>query len=605
MQERQSTRIDNLVSCGRLYGNATIRGVSGLTTSAMVPKPLAKWQSISDNVTQNIVDTSTAKIGENKPRPYFLTDGGSFKVQRRAKRLNKFCEGIFYETKAYRLGSDAQRDAEIFGDGLLFVSIRNGRVHFERVLSAEVWVDEVDGLYGRPRQMHWVRGVDREELIAWVKDGDQSADFKKKAIAAILRAPKADLRVHTGSQPDSSDLIVVCESWHLRSGPDAKDGKHCISIDGALIDPATPWPHDFFPFARFQWSPRPMGFWGQGLCEQLSSKQLQLNKLDWAIDQSMHRAGTYKIFLESGSKVVKEHLSNDLGIIVEYKGTKPEYFVPQAVGQEYFQRRQQIIESMYEREGISMLQATGQKPAGLDSGEAQRVYRDTVNEGGKTKERLNEDAYMDLAKIAIAMAREVAEDEGSYEVTAPSGRILTSVKMSAEELDPSDFEMQCFPTSSLPKDPAGRLQTIQEYIQAGFMSPRQGRRALDFPDLEAVESLANASEDLLTKVLDAICDDGEFATPEPTDDLAMAKELVVEYINRGRTQDLEEDRLDLLRTWSAQVDALTSLMAPPAPPPGMPPPPGMDPMAMGGGPQAVPMAPPQSALLPNAPGMAA
>src|SRR5262249_23767800 len=156
----------------------------------------------------------------------------------------------------------------------------------------------------------------------------------------------------------------------------------------------------------------------------------------------------------------------------------PDYFVPAAVHPDYFNRRQQIVESMYERAGMSMLTATGQKPAGLDSGEAQRVYRDTVAEGGKTKEALNEEAYMDLAKISIAMAREVGEREGSYEVRAPSGRVLKSIRMTAEDLDPSDHEMQCFPTSSLPKDPAGRLKTIQEYIQAGFMTPRQGRRAL-------------------------------------------------------------------------------------------------------------------------------
>ena len=42
--------------------------------------------------------------------------------------------------------------------------------------------------------------------------------------------------------------------------------------------------------------------------------------------------------------------------------------------------------------------------------------------------------------------------------------------------------------------PAGRLATIQEYIQAGFITPRQGRRAIDFPDLETIESLGNSQK---------------------------------------------------------------------------------------------------------------
>jgi len=254
---------------------------------------------------------------------------------------------------------------------------------------------------------------------------------------------------------------------------------------------------------------------------------------------------------------------------------------------------------MYERANVPIQVATGQKPSGLNSGEAQRVYRDTTNEGMKTKERLNEDAFMELARISIAIAREIAEREGKYEVRTPTGRVLTSVAMTSKDLDPSDYEMQCFPTSSLPKDPAGRLATIQEYIQAGFMSPRQGRRALDFPDLEAVESLANAAEDLLCKVLDAICDEGEYEPPEPTDDLALAKELVLEYINRGRMQGLEEERVDLLRTYSTQVDALMMAAMPPAPPGPMP---GAPPMGPGmGGPQAPPMPMAPSPLVPNVP----
>jgi hypothetical protein len=495
---------------------------------------------ITDNVVQSVIDTATARVGENKPRPYFLTSGGSYKQQRKAKKLNQFSEGIFFECNAYELGGAAQRDAEIFGDGLIHVFERNGRVGMERVLSGELWVDEVEGAYGNPRQAHWTRPVDRESLIAWVEGAeDLTKKESEEALSAIREADRVSMQ-EAGMQGAETDMVLVRESWHLRSSPDSDDGKHCISIDGYPLFPLEEWPHDFFPFARWQWSPRPLGYWSQGLAEQLQSKQVEINKLLWVIQRSMHLAGTYKVFLEMGSKVVKEHISNEIGSIIEYRGNKPDWFVPNVVPMEYYQHYKDLKLSCYEQAGISLQSATGQKPAGLDSGEAQRVYRDTVNERMKTQERLNERGYIELAEMAIAIAREIAErTKKPYTVKAPSGRVLKSIALTAEDLDPSGFEMQCFPTSSLPRDPAGRLATIQEYIQAGFMTPRQGRRALDFPDLEAVESLANAAEDLLTMVLDAICDDGEYAPPEPTDDLAMAKELVVEYINRGRMQELE------------------------------------------------------------------
>lgn len=617
-QKRQDARIRQLIIAARLYGNASLLGISGIVGNNATLAPMGLKERLTDNVLQSIVDTSTARIGENKPRPYFLTDGGTYKLQRKAKKLNKFTQGIFYETKAYRMGSSAQRDAEVFGDGLIFVSKRHGRVTHERVVSAEVWVDEAEAVYGKPRQMHWVRAVDREELCEWARQGQDGAE-RTRTLEAIYTANRAPLAMD-GAPSIQADMVTVRESWHLRSGPDAKDGKHCISIEGNLIDPLTEWPHDFFPFARWQWCPRPLGFWSQGLCEQLQNKQIEVNKLLWFMQRSMQMAGTYKVLLENGSKIVSEHMNNEIGAIVKYTGTKPDWFVPQVVPPEFYQQYERIVESMYQRAGVPLQVATGQKPAGLDSGEAQRVYRDTTNEAMKTKEGLNEDAFMDLARIDIAIAREIAQEEGgSYEVRAPTGRILETVKLTAADLDPSDWEMQCFPTSSLPKDPAGRLATIQEYVQAGFIAPRQARKLMDFPDLEANESLANASEDLIACVLDDICDEGEYAPPEPTDDLGMAKEMVIEYINRGRVQELEEDRMDLLRTYSVQVDALMQAgTPPPAGPPGLPPgapmPPPPDPMAgmmppMGPGgpgpgmgpPQAPPMPMPPSPMVPNVP----
>jgi len=595
-QDKQSGRIWQLRVAARLYGNMRLMGLPGNLsgTRSMAPLPFAK-ERITDNITQSVIDTASARIGENKPRPYFLTSGGTYKQQRKAKKLNQFQEGIFFENKAYELGGGAQRDCEIFGDGFLHVFERAKRICFERVLSAELWIDEEEGAYDKPRQMHWVRPVDRELLYAWVEDSETlTKEEKAKALAAVVEADRANTSDASVSGTQS-DMVMVRESWHLRSSEDSKDGKHCISVDGALLEPLSDWNHDFFPFARFQWSPRPLGYWGQGLAEQLMPKQLEINKLLAVIQRSMHLAGTYKVFLEMGSKIVKEHITNDIGSIVEYRGNEPKWFVPNVVPMEYYQHYKDLKLSCYEQAGVSLQSATGQKPAGLNSGEAQRVYRDTVSERLKTQERLNERAFMDLAEIAIAMARDIAVREGSYEVRAPSGRILKAIRMTAEDLDPSGWEQQCFPTSSLPKDPAGRLQTIQEYVQAGFMTPRQARRALDFPDLEAVESLANAAEDLIVMVLDGICDEGGYLPPEPTDDLHLAMEMVVEYINRGRTQELEEERLDLLRTYKAQLDALMQAAQPP-PPMGAP---GMGP------PQAAPMAPPQSNLIPNAPGMQA
>ena len=83
--------------------------------------------------------------------------------------------------------------------------------------------------------------------------------------------------------------------------------------------------------------------------------------------------------------------------------------------------------------------------------------------------------------------------------------------------------MKCFPVSSLPDDPAGRLQTVQEYMQAGILSIRQGSRLLDFPDLEAEETLDTAREEYLHTILEKMTMTGftPFRSPKMIYNLQM------------------------------------------------------------------------------------
>jgi len=385
----------------------------------------------------------------------------------------------------------------------------------------------------------------------------------------------------------------VRESWHLPSGPGADDGKHCITIDGAVLGEMEPWPHQWFPFARCQWSPRLYGYWGQGLAEQLQNIQLEINKLLWVIQRSFHLAGSFKVFIENGSKVVKEHLNNDVGSIINYTGTPPQYVVPPIVSQEIFAHLQNLINKGYEQAGISQLAASSLKPEGLNSGRAIREYNDIQTDRFHTVAKSYENMFMDVARLSIEVVKMIAAEKEGYKVRVPGRKAVQDIEWNDIKLSDEDYVMQCYPVSSLPNDPAGRLQTIQEYAQAGFLSPRQARRLLDFPDLDQVESLANAEEDYLTGVFDRIVDDGDYTSPDPLDDLQLSKQLCLEYYAKGKANNLREDRLELLRRYLAQINEIEQAMMPPAPPMPMP------------GAEGMPLAPPMpmapSDLVPNVP----
>jgi hypothetical protein len=582
IRDSQSFRATQWIVSSRLYGNLSPTTLAGVSFSKLAAQQPALRDRISYNLVQSVVDTVVAKITRNRPKPLFLTSGGDYRKQREAKKLNAFLDGVFYENSTHEIGTTVFRDASVWGDGFIHVFAKGDRVCHERVMASEIFVDDVEALYGQPRQMHRVKQVDRQVLFdMFPDDADKIAGVKPS-------------RTEENGRSIIADMITVRESWHLASGPGADDGKHCITIDGAVLGEMEPWPHQWFPFARVQWCPRLYGYWGQGLAEQLQNIQLEINKILWIIQRSFHLAGSFKVFIENGSKIVKEHLNNDIGTIVNYTGVPPTYVVPQIVSPEVFAHLQNLINKGYEQAGVSQLAASSLKPEGLNSGRAIREYNDIQQDRLHVPAKSYETMYMDVARLSIEVIKMIAAADKGYEVRVPGRKTIERIEWKDIKLSDDDYVMQCYPVSSLPSDPAGRLATIQEYAQAGFLSPRQARRLLDFPDLDQVESLANAEEDYLTMVFDKIVDDGDYTSPDPLDDLAMSKQLCLEYYAKGKANNLREDRLELLRRYLEQINEIEQAMMPP-PVPQMPMP------GATGAPLAPPMPMPASELVPNVP----
>jgi hypothetical protein len=135
------------------------------------------------------------------------------------------------------------------------------------------------------------------------------------------------------------------------------------------------------------------------------------------------------------------------------------------------------------------------------------------------------------------------------------------------------------------------LQKVTEMMQAGIIDPNEGRRLLNYPDLEQSDKLALAAKERIFKTLDDIVDTGKYEPPDPYTDLAEALKIVVQYYNMYAPAGLEESKLELLRTWHQQCLALQSEAMQPAP--------GAMPGAEGGAQLAVPEAAPTNPMMPR------
>ncbi len=577
----QTMRITNLITTTRLYGNLSLMGLNGLTYSKLASVTNASASRITYNVCQATVDTVTAKIAKNKPKPLFLTSGGDYKLQMKAEKLTKFVEGVMYENDIYELATAIFRDAAIWGTGALFVYEKDGRIKFQRQIISELQVDEVEAFYGEPRSLYKVRTIDRGVLINMFPK-------MRKAIEESNQAKPDDL----GGKPTISDEVAVCEAWHLPSGPNAKDGRHVICIDQTCLFEEEYDKH-FFPFVFFHWSKKLFGFWGQGLVEQIQNIQLEINKLLWVIQRSMHLAGSFKIMLENGSKIVKEHMNNDIGAIISYTGTQPQYVVPPIVPPEIYQHLENLSNKAFEQAGVSQLSAASKKPDGLDSGKALREYNDIESDRFMTVGQAYERFFVDLAHVVVSMAKTLyGEGQESYKVKVPGKKFIETIDWKDVHMHEDAYVLKVYPVSALPDEPAGRLQTIQELMQAGLIDPESGRRLLDYPDLESDEVLNNAPQDYLKEILDKMAESGTYTPPEPFDDLQRARKLCLLYYAHYKQQGLEESRLDLYRRFIDQLDMLAAAAQPQQPAPGA-----------AAAPQAAPQPQPQSPLVPNQPGV--
>jgi len=565
----------------RLYGNVSLLGLNGMSYTKISAVTNAERTRVTFNVIQSCVDTLVSKMAKLRPKPLFLTSGGTYKQQRKAKKLDDFISGVFYENQAYELGKDVLRDALVFGDGIIHVFAENERIKYERVIASELYVDAIDAFYGKPRQMHRVKNIDRSVLMEMFPE--HAKDI------TVVNSASADLK---GSFQNIADLVTVGESWHLPSGPDAKDGLHCITVGDTTLF-MEEYKKDFFPFVFLNWSRRMYGVWGQALAEQLQSNQLEINKILWVIQRSMHLHGTYRVWIKTGSKLPKEHINNDIGAVI-VSDEPPQYLSSSFVPQEYFQHLQTLKNQAFEQSGISQLSAASKKPSGLDSGKALREFSDIESERFLATGQDYQQMFLDLAELSVSVGKDIYEDNKKFSVNVPGRKFIETINWKDVDMEEDEFIMKLFPVSSLPTDPAGRLQTIQEYLQAGFLSPRQGRRLLDFPDLDAEENLANAMEDWIHQSLESIVDEGEYVVPEPEMDLTLADELALEYYAQGKVLELEEEKLEMLRRFRDQIGILKRKATGPIAPPVQPMPGGSP-----GMPQANPMPTPMSDMLPN------
>lgn len=569
LRSYRTTRFSRYRSNVALYGQYSLFG-SLMGSDLALQRP----NRLSQNVVQSNIDTLVSKLSKNQPRAKYQTNLAPLEDQDIAKKLTYLTDGIYAENNAYDLGRMALRDALVFGDGFIHAYNDEGRVRFERVLPFEILVDDNEAAYGSPRSLYRTKVMDRNTLKQLFPD----------RIQAIESAMPAQFGPYSlTASKGISDMVEVVEAWHLPSSKKAKDGKHIICVGSAPLTKMEDWDCDYFPFAHIQWTSGILGFWGQSLAEQLKSIQLELNELLAAIQTTYRLVGTTKVLLPMGSSLPPEHINNNFGSILQYSGnTPPQYLVPPMIAPEMYRQVETLIQRSFQQSGVSSLSASSMKPAGLNSGKALMEYNDIETERFRAIAKDFERFYMDLAKISVSMARMIsASTKGSYPVYSPDKKGLSKVDWKEIDLKEEDYTISCFPASSLPTEPAGRIAIVDDLIARGLIDKDDQWSLLEFPDVEAAAQLNNAPLEYLKKIFTAMLKDGEYTSPEKYDNLPLARRQALLHYAKGKELAVKEENLELIRTFLAELDEIESSLATP--------------------PEAQPPLPPEAIMPPNTP----
>lgn len=473
IQRDQSYRKRADLMHGAMYGDIPVQGLTQDSYSKVTP---GGESSLSLNVSRNVVDAVTARVfAKSDPHLTYTTEGADYEKQHNAEMLERGVDGTFYQSDFYAKAANAGRLGCIFGDGLLRIEPDwdKRKVSVRKWMRWELLVDDSESTYededeeNGPTCFYATKYWDKYRLLHLVHKRAEDLGIHRDDVGEICE--KIDRM--QGERDDDAEFgyqqralrVAVYEGWHHPSGEGAEDGRYVMAVGNTwIVD--RPWDGKLFPFGRFSWSEAVVGWYGQGLIEQGRGIQREINYLVRQFQQGHHLiAGGWLV--EAGSKVISAHVNNDLSKILKWTGTKPEYYEPVVIEPQKYQHLWNLVQRYYQMAGLNEQAVHAERPAGVDSGEAQRVYAEqqdvTLMQRGKTYER-----FVKKCGELVTGAAKMLADNGGYEVRADVDDGFETIDWGKLD-DPDGYEAKIMPTSQLPSTPTGKIQLGFDLMKIG------------------------------------------------------------------------------------------------------------------------------------------
>jgi hypothetical protein len=538
----------------RQYSN---RGTASLHSSAYMTDVDVNSQlgmspsvmRVAFNLTAAVIDTLTAKLASIQATPQAVTNKGNTKGRKLAEDINFVIKGLYHKYDLSHLLNLAFRDAMINRVGYLKVVKEDGEIRVDRVLADEIIVDPADAYYNMPYKMLHRKAIPLHVMIKKYPQHEmQLRDCK------VQEVKQYNTRNYT-------PCITVAEAWCKNTY--MKGGRHVITVETMdLLDEE--WNKDYFPVVKCDYSEPVIGWMGNSVTDELESIQKEIDRIMFTMQAIMRLVSVPRVFVDTNAQVNKNHITNKVGIIVEYdgkQGVAPIIHNGAAMPPELPKQLEFLIAQGYARAGLTTQDTQGMKPAGVDSGEALKTLNEQKSERWQMLQHNYEQKHVDLAQVIL---NELA---GTNIKLSALDRFIGLKEISTKKIPKTQdsYILQVFPVSSLPDTIPELIDSVEKLSRIGVIQPSQIPELFQMPDLDAYVAMQAAPRKLIDKKMEQMLDTGIYWAPEPYYDLNYALGTALQQYSWAQLNDASDKDQGLLRRFINDVRTLLSQVPQPAP----------------------------------------
>jgi hypothetical protein len=504
----QAGRVKTYVRNVELFEGRALGGYSGHSYASYAGEN--EFEEDRQGIVRAMTRTAVAEIyGHQKPKAQFQTQGATWSIRRKAKRLDKIEEGISNQRQGrwINLQQFMLREAgpEIVLQGVACVKVTADttlmRICHELVPNVRLFVDPSEGR--TPQNLFEISPMSQGAAMERWKG-------KEKAIDG---APEFDWNGYksssTTTHPRADKIIEVQYGWRLPFGPD-KPGVFCTVIGGELMEAPKEWDAPAFPFVFVGWEPHRDGFWWSGLGDEVG----RLARVAGDVDERLLRRfkiGSRNVTYYPIDTIKREDLElNDEHVNIPYEGAiQPnDVQIPPFHAMEVEFARWKV-QQCWAAGGVSESNAAARKEPGINSGIGLITLNDTKTGVQLPRAKAFEQGAVDLAHQHVWRMRELEKHAPGLVMKFPGKRLIMAQKWGEADVEDDMFSVTVGEASSLPRDPAGRQQVVQEMFNNGLIQPETARELMGWPDIQGEMEVDGAETEYIDMLIETYLDADE------------------------------------------------------------------------------------------------